>query len=866
MSEDVILKDNMKSFPQNQIFLTDKNGVCKEKTDEISDIKFDQSKNLWFVRFTNTNRFYHYKPENVRIVKNCLSEVKSGNVYDYLLKVAAFSKIENPDGDNLLVKILERNSFVDETSALSLYLNPVKSNYERHTYEDCIFPFGCNNSQYKAVKTALKNRISIIQGPPGTGKTQTILNIIANLLVYGKTVLVVSNNNSATENIYEKLNNEKCGLSFLCAKLGKRENIDSFLENQQDSLPNTLSQWINLPDSFDEEKTIGEMTSDLKYYFDSREKIMTLKSMLSGLKTEEQYYIEQHYNEEYPVKNFEKWQSSHLMTVLQKMQIRMNKKGRLSFWFRLRLKKRYKIKAGQIFKIDDGRLLVTFKMHFYKNKQKEIKEEITNLDSFCKAFQPEKVYDFSMKYLKHKIAKKFLSSDFCQKHYNNALEIFTDMNSFTNRYPIVLSTTFSSKNCVGKGFLYDYVIMDEASQVDLVTGAIALSCAKNVVIVGDKMQLPNVISEKDKEPLLKILNQYSLPQGYSFLNSFLVSVETVLPETPQVLLREHYRCHPRIINFCNERFYGGKLIVMTEDHGETDVLSVVKTVPGDYCRSFYNQRQIDVIKKEILPGLDDETKSDMGIIAPYNRQVDEIRLQIPEAETATVHKFQGREKNTIIISTTDNVVGDFSDDANLLNVAVSRAKNHLVLVVSGNEQPSGSNIAALTDYIRYHNFEVKESRVCSIFDFLYTNYTEERFRVLKASKKISRYETENRMYNLLKEILNCERYSRFGVVFEMPLRDIVGRKFAMMLPDDLRVYSMNNETHVDFIVYESVTKAILFGIEVDGYNYHKKGTVQAKRDEKKNEIFKLIGLPLIRFGTRGSNEKETIITMLDEYC
>ena len=256
----------------------------------------------------------------------------------------------------------------------------------------------------------------------------------------------------------------------------------------------------------------------------------------------------------------------------------------------------------------------------------------------------------------------------------------------------------------------------------------------------------------------------------------------------------------------------------------------------------------------------------MGIIAPYNRQVDEIRLQIPEAETATVHKFQGREKNTIIISTTDNVVGDFSDDANLLNVAVSRAKNHLVLVVSGNEQPAGSNIAALTDYIKYHNFEVKESCVCSIFDFLYTNYTKERFRFLKTSKKISRYETENRMYNLLKEILNCERYSRFGVVFEMPLRDIVGRKFAMMLPNDLRVYSMNNETHVDFIVYESVTKTILFGIEVDGYNYHKKGTVQSKRDEKKNEIFKLIGLPLIRFGTRGSNEKETIITMLDEYC
>lgn len=117
----------------------------------------------------------------------------------------------------------------------------------------------------------------------------------------------------------------------------------------------------------------------------------------------------------------------------------------------------------------------------------------------------------------------------------------------------------------------------------------------------------------------------------------------------------------------------------------------------------------------------------LGIIAPYNRQVEEIRAQIPEAETATVHKFQGREKDTVIISTTDNVAGEFSDNANLLNVAVSRAKKRLALVVSGNEQPRGSNIAALIDYIRYQNFEVKESSVCSVFDFLYSRYTEERF-------------------------------------------------------------------------------------------------------------------------------------------
>ena len=53
---------------------------------------------------------------------------------------------------------------------------------------------------------------------------------------------------------------------------------------------------------------------------------------------------------------------------------------------------------------------------------------------------------------------------------------------------MVLSTAFSSISAIGNGagFLYDYVIMDEASQVDVVTGALALACAKNAVIVGDK--------------------------------------------------------------------------------------------------------------------------------------------------------------------------------------------------------------------------------------------------------------------------------------------------------------------------------------------------------------------------------------------
>ena len=102
------------------------------------------------------------------------------------------------------------------------------------------YPFGCNASQKKAVEAALTNQVSIIQGPPGTGKTQTILNIISNLLMANNTVLVVSNNNSAVANVAEKLAKEDIG--FIVAKLGSVKNKEAFIANQP-GLPD-MSNWI----------------------------------------------------------------------------------------------------------------------------------------------------------------------------------------------------------------------------------------------------------------------------------------------------------------------------------------------------------------------------------------------------------------------------------------------------------------------------------------------------------------------------------------------------------------------------------------------------------------------------------------------
>lgn len=121
---------------------------------------------------------------------------------------------------------------------------------------ELIFPFGINDSQAKAVRNAFAANFSVIEGPPGTGKTQTILNIISNIIIQDKTVAIVSNNNSAVNNVFEKLKSKKDknnnsinpldDIWFLCAQLGKKEFLDIFFSELSVEANNaSRSKWQN---------------------------------------------------------------------------------------------------------------------------------------------------------------------------------------------------------------------------------------------------------------------------------------------------------------------------------------------------------------------------------------------------------------------------------------------------------------------------------------------------------------------------------------------------------------------------------------------------------------------------------------------
>jgi len=433
---------------------------------------------------------------------------------------------------------------------------------------------------------------------------------------------------------------------------------------------------------------------------------------------------------------------------------------------------------------------------------------------------------------------------------------------FTKEYPVVLSTTYSIKGTLSMDFVYDYLIVDEASQVDLATGVLAFSCAKNIIIVGDQKQLPNVLTTEDIKTADSIWEQHHFDERYHFVtHSMLASADEIWHNVPSVLLREHYRCHPKIAAFFNQKFYNGELIVMTEDHGEKDVLTMYRTAPGNHARGHLNQRQIDVIRSEVIPKLENQGYKDIGVITPYRDQVAATKAQLgSQHDVATVHKFQGREKDAIVLASVDNVIGDFVDDPNLLNVAVSRAVRSLSVVISSNPENEKTNYGDLARYIEYNNFQIVDSKVFSVFDLLYKGYYDQRRKYLKKHKRVSEFDSENLAYAVIDKILNMPEFSKIDCVMHSSLATLV-RDYSPLTEDEVR-YASNPLTHIDFLLFNKMDKSPVMAIEVDGMKYHAEGSRQAERDKMKNSVLGKCGIPILRIRTNESGEETRILSVL----
>lgn len=156
--------------------------------------------------------------------------------------------------------------------------------------------------------------------------------------------------------------------------------------------------------------------------------------------------------------------------------------------------------------------------------------------------------------------------------------------------------------------------------------------------------------------------------------------------------------------------------------------------------------------------------------------------------------------------------------------------------------------------------EIEESNIYSAFDLLYKQYKKERLDYFKKHKKISNYDTENIMYHLLNKVL--EDYKDLTFTFRYPVNILI--KDKTLLTEEERKYASHHNTHIDFLIYNKISKIPLLVIEVDEYKYHREDNKQKERDILKNNILSKYNIPLIRLTTNGSREESIIRSKLDE--
>lgn len=293
---------------------------------------------------------------------------------------------------------------------------------------------------------------------------------------------------------------------------------------------------------------------------------------------------------------------------------------------------------------------------------------------------------------------------------------------------------------------YDTVVIDEAGMVDLPSAFCATALARQrVVVAGDFRQLPAVV--KTKQDTLSETDQQSFSTWYArdvFAASGMVSAGgTLTGDERLAALREQYRMRSGICDLVNVVAYPDAPLSTGRDDSSRTTPSALLSAPLILIdtserviarRGNSNPVHAAVIR-ELIRGLqydavlparrepDADPGSTIGIIAPYRDQVRALQRELSErfGDTArslvdTVHRFQGSQRPVIVLDTVaggTNSLGWFyrgvgltSDTCRLLNVALSRAQDHLVVVADAHAfsrlAPVGSEVQLMMDHLLRH--------------------------------------------------------------------------------------------------------------------------------------------------------------------
>ncbi len=859
----VVLADPI-HVPLNGSTFVEVDGRIWDSTVELW--RFDGREKPWWRVFYSTRAGENYRTtQHVRILGDASQTTKASHVLDYWRTVV--SRLNSSDPIRPPYANLR---FIHPESVLARYLNGEAIDTST-SVEPLIFPFSSNLSQREAVRKALNHPLSATEGPPGNGKTQTILNLIANIILEpGTTVGVVSYSNAAVDNVREKLT--KLGFGYVMAGLGNEKKKAEFFEDQENihTAVNSLVDSAPIPTVPTDQ--LAEIVTRLHSLQQDDQRLKQTKAELQAFRLERRHFTAHFDRQELPELErlpLLRRSSTTILDFIAEAELGPDHGAMSRLVGRI---KRY-LRYGPTRGLDpaDTDVVLRLQRAFYDKKITELQRSVDRLSADLENANlkslAEQHRQLSVQALRSSLQQRYSATARKTYRLKSYRHQFAD---FTRNYPVVLSTCHSLRRSLPRGYLLDYLIIDEASQVDLLAASLAMSAARNVVIVGDRRQLPHIASAEAAD--------VPAPSPtYDYVqHNILSSVFDLYGESlPHTLLREHYRCDPAIINFCNKKFYDGDLIPYTEAAPDTQAMVLARTTEGNHMRQHRgggrsNQREIDVIRDEIIPEYcPDVSDSMVGITTPYRLQADRVADALIESIKAdTVHKFQGRDSDTMIMTTVldetwrGHTGTKFVDDPHLVNVAVSRAIRRFILVTNHSMLPKSRNLRDLIDYIRYYDpdHEVVDSCVVSVFDLLYREYSARLRPLAHRLKADLPYKSEDIIWTVLQDIRTEPQYADLDIAVHVLLHNVL-TDLDGLTPEQAAF--VKNRASFDFLIFNKVTNRLLLTIEVDGFKYHEDNPAQLARDALKDQICAARRIPLLRLPTTGSGEERLIREKLD---
>lgn len=252
------------------------------------------------------------------------------------------------------------------------------------------------------------------------------------------------------------------------------------------------------------------------------------------------------------------------------------------------------------------------------------------------------------------------------------------------------------------------LVIDEASRITIpeaMLSGISLAPTGQILVLGDHRQLPPIQHHDWENERRRTFDCYDV---YKSLFEFLLARNS---NVPTIRLSRSYRCPAQVANFLREaiysqdgiNYYSTRVDILPHVHFGDPFVDAVLSPDASIILVIHNeafsQTENAVERKLLAPILDAltdpaghalDTQTGVGVVAIHRHQRAALLAEHPHLASAihTVEKYQGSERDVILISATESdpfylqEAGKFLLDLRRLCVAMSRAKKKVVLVAS----------------------------------------------------------------------------------------------------------------------------------------------------------------------------------------